>query len=520
MARRSNVHYFNDFTGGLNLDSPRQSLALNETFDCLDVDFDARGGFTQRRGVKAISGSDLDKMNGGYLLGHLSFGTDLVFGVSTDKRLWTWDGASTSHVATAVTDQTDFVHWSTWGNKLYLANCWATSALVMRYRTGAGLATVTTLTNTFNNNYTAPTGGNMPLARLIAQHQGFMWVADTVESSVRNRSRVRWSHPLQPEDWASADYFDIDPDDESDQITALVPFRDMLLVFKRRSVWAVYGYDSDSFVPERLTVASGVWAQEAVTVNAGICYWWSPDGNVYAFNGKGVVPVGGRISRVLDDDVVSGADHRLAWAEDRLYVSLVNNDSTRLCFVYDPGVGRAGAWTKYSLEPTSFVWWRGTNGNNSFFMTLRGKNGIFNHAVSNQVQDEFSTGVLSAIPAYYSTSWFTGGDTALKKQFRRVHLTSATKDPCTFKVDVYYDFNDSAVRRTLVLDVLDGGTSLTWGTGLWGTGVWGDDEPTYSFEKLSSAGRAHAIRFKFYVENNVSAWWIDSFTLPYVEKSY
>ena len=66
-----------------------------------------------------------------------------------------------------------------------------------------------------------------------SSHQGFMWVADTVESSVRNRSRVRWSHPLQPEDWASADYFDIDPDDESDQITALVPFRDMLLVFKQ-----------------------------------------------------------------------------------------------------------------------------------------------------------------------------------------------------------------------------------------------------------------------------------------------
>jgi len=63
-----------------------------------------------------------------------------------------------------------------------------------------------------------------------------MWWADTVEGGTRFRSRVRFSHPLQPRDFADADFFDIDPDDQSDQITALVPFKDHLLVFKRRSV--------------------------------------------------------------------------------------------------------------------------------------------------------------------------------------------------------------------------------------------------------------------------------------------
>ena len=190
-------------------------------------------------------------MNGGLLLGHYSLGTDMIVGVSTSKQLWTWDGATATHVATAITDQVDVPRAVAWGSKLYLANCWSAGSLVMRYRTGAGLGTATALTNTFNNTYTAPTGGNMPLARLIADHAGHMFVADTTESGTRYRPRVRWPHPLQPEDWASADYFDIEPDDSSDQITAIVPFKNQLLVFKRRSVYAIYGYDKDSFTVGR-----------------------------------------------------------------------------------------------------------------------------------------------------------------------------------------------------------------------------------------------------------------------------
>lgn len=522
MPKGMKIAFFNDFTGGLNLDSPRQQLALNESYDCLDVDFNLRGGFQQRRGIKVAGSSGGSPMNGGLLLGHYSLGTDMIVGVSTSKQLWTWDGATATHVATAITDQVDVPRAVAWGSKLYLANCWTAGSLVMRHRTGAALGTATTLTNTFNNTYSAPTGGNMPLARLIADHAGHMFVADTTESGTRYRSRVRWSHPLQPEDWATADYFDIEPDDSSDQITAIVPFKNQLLVFKRRAVFAIYGYDKDSFTVERLGTASGAWSAEAVSCNASICYWFSPEGNVYAYNGSGMTPVGDRITGdVRDGNILLGADHRLCWFGDRLYVSLVKSGgSSRVCYVYDPAVGRRGAWTKYSFEPTSFVWWRRADGTVGIMMTLLGKDHVFDHGIASQVQDEYTSGVSSAINGWYSTAWFSANDTALKKSWKRLHLTSATKDPCTITVDVYHDFNDSVIARTLQFTTTEPGGGSIWGTSLWGSSSWGAGDASYSFNRLPSAGRSHSVRLKFSVSDNVTTWWIDSFTLPYVEKSY
>jgi hypothetical protein len=520
MVKKRKVHFFNDFTGGLNLDAPRQSLAMNETFDCMDVDFNVRGGFAQRLGL--LVRTEDANMNDGYLLGQFNLGTDFVVGVSASSRLWTWDGSTATHVATAITDSTETVRAVSWNSKFYLVNCWSAGNLVARYRSSADLSTVTALTNTFNDNYTAPNGGDMPLARLITDHCGHMFVADTSESGTRYRYRLRYSHPLQPEDWATEDYIDFEPDDQSDQITALVPFKDHLLVFKRRSVHALYGGDKDSFYPQPLVRGSGVWSQEAVAVNAGVCYWWSPDGNVYAYNGTGVVPIGDRIHGAFrDGDIQAGADHRVTWAEERLWLSLVTPGGTRLCFVYDPNVGKRGAFTRYSYQPTSVVWWRSAAGENQVLMTLKDTNGVFDATVPTQFADELTSGVQTPIDGYYTTAWFSADDTALKKSFKRMHITAAALDPCDIYIDVYMDFNDSAITRTLITSIETGSSeAMEWGTGEWGTAVWGGGDASYIFDRMTSAGRGHAIKFKFRTVDNTTTWWVDSFTIPYDEKGY
>jgi hypothetical protein len=413
---------------------------------------------------------------------------------------------------------------SSWNTKIYFANCRNAGAIIMRTRAGATLGTAAVLGNAVNNNYTAPTGGNAPLARLITEHQGFMFWADTVEAGTRFPHRVRWSHPLQPEDFAAADFFDIDMDDSGDQITALVPFKNQLLVFKKKSVWAIFGYDKDSFTPQRIGTVAGAPSQEAVTTNASTCYWWSTEGNVYAYNGTGIVPIGDRITGVVRDGLLkSGGDHRCYWMQDRLYVSLVKtNNFNRFTFVYDPRVGKRGAWTQYSWQIDSMATWKKVDGSFSLWMRyFNGGPNIYQLNVTGQIEDEFTSGTLTPIQGYYSTAWFSAQDTALMKQWKRILMTSATKDPCTFQVEVYHDFNDSAVKRTLTFDNIAPGGTFLWGTGLWGSASWtGSDGANYDFIRLPSAGRSHAIRLKFSVVDNVSTWWVDSFTLPFVEKSY
>lgn len=518
MQQQFGVVFYSDFTGGLNNRQSRQDLALNESPDCLDVVFNARGGFAQRRGFRTTTTQSV--LSGGYIGGQFSAGTEVLWGIDNVGKLWTWNGSTfTSVTTTSPADASRTVNGVAWGSKLYFANWLNTGVLLMRYWNGTAF---TTLTNTANNNYTAPTGGNAPLARIVCDHQGHMFWADTVESSVRYRSRVRWSHPLQPEDFAAADYFDIDPDDETDQITALVPFKDSLLVFKRRAVYAIYGYDKDSFTVQRLATGAGVASLQCVSANAGVCYWWSVDGNVYAYNGRGIVPLGDRITNVvIDGTVVQGSElNRVAWIDNQLFVSLVKNAGGRVLFMYDPQVGKDGAWTKWSFEPTSMFWWRSATTINGMYMTLESKGGLFDMGNVVQAQDDV-LGVTSSIAAYYRTAWFTEKDAGLRKKWRRPHITVACGDVATLNIDVYHDFIESNAVKQLTLPIVTTGSgNMVWDSSNWDAATWQGTDPSYEFQRIPSLGKSHAIQLKFTMTNHSTKWWIDSVTLPYYIKSY
>lgn len=518
MQQRFDVQFFSDFTGGLNNRQSRQNLAANESPDCLDVVFNARGGFVSRRGYRTVSTQA--SLSGGYVGGQFSAGTEVLWGIDNAGGLWTWTGSTFTSVTTSLpADASRTVNGVAWGNKLYFANWLNGGSLLMRYWNGTAF---TTLTNTVNNNYSAPTGGNAPLARLVCDHSGHMFWADTVESGVRYRSRVRWSHPLQPEDFAAADYFDIDPDDETDQITGLVPFKDSLLVFKRRAVYAIFGYDRDSFVVQRIATGAGVAAVQCVSVNAGVAYWWSIDGNVYAYNGRGIVPIGDRMNvGVVDGSLVSSSEtNRVLWVENQLFVSLLKSDGSRTLFVYDPSVGKTGAWTRWSFAPTSMYWWRSATSISTIFFTLASMGGLFDMGNRSLEFDDI-LGVSTPIAAYYKTAWFSSQDAGLKKKWRRPHVTVACGDNATLRVDVYHDFIESSPVKQLTIPITaTAGGDMVWNTSNWNTSSWQGTDPSYEFERTPSLGRSHSVQLKFQMVDHASKWWIDSVTLPYYIRTY
>lgn len=513
------VGYFNNFTGGLNLRSQQQDLQPGETPDCMDMDFDQRGGITLRRGHRNVTTDANMSTTAGYLCGAYSFGTEKLWGVSNVGRLWTWDGATATHVATAITSNTttEFARGVAVNSKLYFANCYnGGTTLIMRTWNDAAFAT---LGNTANANYTAPTAGNAPLARLIVDHKGYMWWADTVEAGTRFRYRIRFSHPLQFEDFAPNDYFDIEPDDQTDQITAIVPFAESLLVFKRRSVYAIYGTSRDDFVVEPISVTAGAWSQESVTVSETACYWWSPDGDVMAYNRvSGVVSIGNKISIIsTNGTILPGADHRILWAEKRLYLSVLNTDATRTMYVFDPSVGQ-GAWTRYAVQVSSLVWWRRGTGLNGIMWRVLGKAGVSDFNISTQAQDYDGT-TNTPIPGYYRTAWYAADDTALMKRWKRLQFTASCGNVATLNVRVYHDFDGSLAVKTMTLP-LQTGSGMLWDSGVWDTGLWGSDQTVFTFDRMQSLGRSHAISLFFQVTGHTTTWTMDSYAIPYLEKAY
>ena len=519
MSRRNlKVQFFNDFTGGLNNNEQRQNLALNETPDCQDVVFNNRGGFRTRRGYETVVNNSI--LDGAYIGGSFSAGTEVLWGIDDTGGLWTYDGTTFTDVTTTnPVDSGVVVKSAVWDDKLYFASWLSSSTYYMRYWNGSAF---TTLTNTANNDYTAPTGGNAPLARLIANHSGHMFWADTTESGTRYRSRLRFSHPLQPEDFAANDYFDIEPADQTDQITALVPFRNMMLVFKRKGVYGLYGYDRETFIVQRLSTQAGVSCQEAVATNAGIAYWWSVDGNVYAFNGSGIVPVGDRIKGIVDEGiVVTGClTNRVDWVDNQLFVSLRKTGGDRVMFVFDPSVGERGAWTRFSFAPTSMFWWQRSAAESKIMFTLPGFEYLFDMSNPDKEGDTYG-GVDYIIPAYYKMPWYSALDTGLGKRWSRPTITAASTSTGTMIVEVYHNFNEAIIDRTLLLNI-DGTESgqMYWGDN-WGT-EWnsGGSDLVYEFERLPSLGRANAVQLRFRMTGNKGAWWIDSVAIPYLEKAY
>lgn len=136
------------------------------------------------------------------------------------------------------------------------------------------------------NDYAAPTGGNMPPARYMATWAERMFVACEVsDTGVVSGSSIRWSHPGHPEDWAQSDQITVGQ--AGDIITGIAPMRDMLLIFKRSSCYALLGSGSTNFRVVELsgTIGStGPWTRD----NQGRIVFWDSTLGVCRFDGKAI----------------------------------------------------------------------------------------------------------------------------------------------------------------------------------------------------------------------------------------
>lgn len=542
MAQSREVVYLKDFTGGLNLNAQNQGLRPNETPDCLNVDFGSLGGFTLRGGFQAQAFDDV--LDGTYFLGSTYFGSDVVLLADSANNLYSWNGSTLTDEEEDLSDTTDRVVMASFNSKAYFANGRDSGAIIMQSWDGS---TLSTLTNTFNDTYTTPNDGDMPLARIVCAHKGYLWVADTVESSVRYPHRVRFSHLQNPEDWATDDYFEVDPGDDGDPIVTLVSFKNYLMVFKRSSVSVVYGNDKDDFVLERITGASGVSSPEAVAANSGVCYWFANDGSVMAFNGRetydgrGVVPLTDKLAWWAEIGKIKvGGAHRLMWSNGHLYMALEAGSGESLdywLFVWNPTIK---ALTRYSPEAVEMFNWSRVNAEPDPLFLFSGDTNLYRFDPAYETDVVFSPDSLLdvdgetildlddevLVPAgeetprnvridgYYRTSWIDAGETATKKRWKRPRVTAAATGTATLGMDVFHDFVKGTTKKQTSFDIVVE-EDIAWGTLEWGQ-VWGDGEDeVYKFSRQPSAGSGVAVQFKFYSNDNTGRWWVNSVAVPF-----
>lgn len=478
--RRTQLVSLRDFTGGLNLTTDTFRLADNESPALLNVDLDRRGGFQVRRGITPFSETPLTAAPDA-LWQYNSYGT-LYTMAQVGAVVYQGTGSTWTAVGTNLGSTVQDVCPVTFNNNCY----WARGDADVAKWTGSVASTMGTA---FNGTIT-PSSGNVPRAKHMAVHSGYLWVAGTYESGTHYPNRVRWSwantFDNSGENWRLDDYIDIDEGKDADSITAIVPFGDHLVVFKRDSVYAVYGYSAESFSVVNISNTVGAVSHAAAVATPAGLFFFDHSSGIHVYNGKSVSLVfqniwpalrDGDIPRLQVDDV------DLGWVENRLWVSVPWADNPipprGMTFVLDPYLKTGGSWTKYSLELGPFCRGHHTDDHLAY---VYGTNLIFNLDVNGQYFDDFGGEIgVQPIDAWYRTRWIDLGEPAVKKRWRRTEALLQVDQGYDLPVVSYSDYDSTASVKNFKFT---SSSSVAAGS----DGIWDDPDSDWDSAKWALSG--------------------------------
>jgi hypothetical protein len=408
------------------------------------------------------------------------------------------------------------------------------------------------------NDLAAPTGGNMPPARYISYWSERMWAACCLpaDGSPIQASRIRWSHPGRPEDWAENDYIDVGQ--QGDVITGIAPMRDMLVIFKRSSTYALLGSGSTNFRVVELSGTigcTGEWTRD----NQGTVVFWDATIGLCRFDGKGITNLfepllgflqagaGGSITR-CGGVVTDGERIYVTTDFQDYYGPRVADPITRAMPKSSPLVpgqttwaqltadnitwaGTAGIrWLRVTVEFYNIVWvYRQGAGWTSFTLqhpnaqgiTMLGQlrsrlnaagdidsnrrivYGLSSGTVPLYLSDRYDNGRdwwtkddQRGIDAFYMTPWLHGGLPAQIKRWKAPRVIQEADQAGILLIDVFYDFNYDFLRRTLRTGVV---TPLSF--------------DSYAVGKPGTIGRAKAVMLVVRPEAP-RHWGVSSLTIP------
>jgi hypothetical protein len=542
-----------NFTGGLNTWGNQFNLGSSQSPAMLNMEIDPRGGFYTRKGWSRWNTNDAVTPASSWeprnsFVHTLSSGSSFVYVTNSNTiNVATNSGIFTTPTITATADP-HLADFAAWGDTLYIA-CGIDNQCVSR----DGVFTFTTVDDAYgmyNPNYDVPDpigSGTMPKCEFIETHSGYIFCANTYEDKHRP-NRLRWSHPSQPENWAELDYIDIEAG--GGKITALQSFQDHLLIFKTDSLWALYGYDSESWQLVRVSTTAGTPNTTAVTASERAVFFYSATegGGIFAYNGGPPVYISQNLRTVMDE-IVDHEDVWLGWAGKRLWCSLpwneggrVNDQSTAL--IFDPEVGE-GAWVAHR------------SGIGHIKSIIEGSDVAIGHPlaivcgcsgaaaiVKLEFSDEASDFILadltrSPFDCYYLTSWQNAGWPERRKSWRRPRFVLKKPiEPVAIDLVTYFDYNETSPRRSHTVFIDSDGTAFwrlngaedpggfDWNDGTrWGSrGELGSDI-VRGFSSTATLGglgvnRAIQIRFSTNAQYPGKAWGVNLVTLKYILRKF
>jgi len=498
------------FVGGLNLRESQFQLDPNESPDLLNVDVDPRGGFTTRRGWRRWNDVDIHDVSDPSMdfmprnaFWHNRVAGQLIY-VTHNNQMCRGDmsGAFTSLLVGQCNAEPHMADWAVWGEQMYSVLGYSNAPV----RFEADLS-MTTMTPGPYSEVDAPTFNVMPPAQHIRGHAGYMFVANIFEAGATHPNRVRWSHPNRPDSFRDEDYLDIEIG--GGKITGMLTFRDHLLIFKTNSLWALYGYDSESWQLTKVSAWIGAPCSTAITASETAVYFYSANdvGGIYGYTGEAPTHLSENLSPAFEE-ITAYENVFVSWAGRRLWISTpwvkdsvlqrtppvapttkgrhsrrATGQSTTwpvTLFVADPDVGQ-GAWTMYVSKygavapvvdgsdvnatfPLGFMWAKDM----AIAITL--------DAIEDSYDDLLNTVDHEEFDSFYRTPWMNMNQPDTKKSWKRPRVICPRVPRDTeVIIETFHDYDETFARRVRTI------TIPSLGSAYWTT-AGADDVVNHGFD--------------------------------------
>lgn len=533
MAKSLQLVRQDDFTGGLNLRADQFQLGKNESPAMLNVDADPRGGIFSRAGFRFINSTVALSSNWRPRNLFSFYGTDpkvllsTGYGSATNGTVLHSAGGNFTNLSIGVTN-TEGADFAAWGKTVYIAKGVASQFSSWDQTT---VTTINASGDTTVGAYTAwgSASDHIPQANLTITHAGKLWVANTQEfvgsTGTQFPNRIRWSGENTPTRWTYLDFIDIN--DGGQGITALASYGGALLVFKQNSVYAILGYNTDTFqVVEVAKKIGAVNKNSVITTEFGVFFFSWPEG-LFFYDGTNVKDLFSQIKPIIDKNYVNknALDIvNVAYINRRVFVSLPYSETTTpttptTVFCLDTSIGN-GYWTMYqTADSYGFAGGCSLSSNTGVELQLMVHPNI---AVAADIsdytyeKDNFGGGDVNFV-SYYRTRWIDAGNYAMNKMFRKTDFVLKQKSTSRdVAVDVYHNYEelDGTAQRTFNLNIPASGTGMLWGTTLWLAGSWGGSNLGSFIESGTNLGLAKSVQLEMTGPTGLS-WGLNSFTIKY-----
>ena len=527
-----------DFTGGVNLRPETFQLLDNELPELFNMEVDPRGGLNVRKGWKAVNPVPVttgtwDPRNG---YAHITAVGDrlvLVANGTNGQNYGRLNNADFVAVGPAGADAKPHrCDYASWDDLMWVARgsqpgfTWDGYNPVQMLSASGGV--------NWQNDYTNPGGGlNLPCADLIAQHAGYMFVAGTHELGVKFPNRIRWSHPNYPHGWAEDDFIDIS--EGGQRITAMIPYSDRLLIFKPDSVWALFGYDADSWELTNISRTVGCVHQQAICRNEAAVFFLSWPQGIFGYSERGnVTELSIPIRAIFQFHVIDPASiHNvwLGWVDRRLWCSIPYGaspppDDAHTVFVWDPVLSENGSWTMFrgadECVPGPYLERVDVDTQSARYAFVRQyPHMIVLDEITDAAVDECRPGHIHGFATKMRTRWLDAGAPTWRKSWRRPDLLMrALKVDTVVNCRVFHDFDSTNAERSFEVAWTPDNPEAKWGHFDYGDGtLYGGSKQTTSVERGMTMGRAGCVQLLVEGGPGIS-WGLNGVIFKYIPRRF